>query len=120
MKSNYLALGTLTLLSTLVAASDNSTTGRPHLHVSGGRSDQQRRSPSGQKLDAALAELTSHVSAASTPTTLADLHALNPAAKFMQRAADSTPLVSVDAVTRGDPEQLKRALVQLEIGRAHV
>ena len=113
MKSHYLALGTLTLLSTLVAASDNSTTGRPHLHVSGGRSDQQRHSPSGQKLDAALAELTSHVSAASTSATLADLHALNPAAKFMQRATDSTPLVSVDAVTRGDPEQLKRALVQL-------
>jgi hypothetical protein len=113
MKSHYLALGTLTLFSTLVAASDNSTTGRPHLHLSGGRSDQQRHSPGGQKLDAALAELTSHVSAASSPTTLSDLHALNPAAKFIQRATDSTPLVSVDAVTRGDPQQLERALVQL-------
>jgi hypothetical protein len=81
--------------------------------VSGGRSDQQRLSPSGQKLDAALAELTSHVSLAGSRATLADLHALNPAAKFMQRASDSTPLVSVDAVTRGDPQQLAHALVQL-------
>jgi hypothetical protein len=112
MKSHYLALGTLTLLST-TAASDNSATGRPHLHVSGGRSDQQRLSPGGQKLDAALAQLTNHVSLAGSGATLADLHTLNPAAKFIQRAADSTPLVSVDAVTRGDPQQLERALVQL-------
>jgi hypothetical protein len=112
MKSNYLALVTLTLLST-TAASDNSATGGPHLHVSGGRSDQQRLSPGGQKLDAALAELTNHVSLAGSRATLADLHTLNPAAKFIQRATDSTPLVSVDAVTRGDPQQLERALVQL-------
>src|ERR1700731_4215520 len=113
MKSHHLALGTLTLLSTLVAASDNSATGRPHLHVSGGRSDQQRLSPGGQKLDAALAELTNHVSLAGSQATLADLHTLNPAAKFIQHPTDSTPLVSVDAVTRGDPQQLERALVQL-------
>jgi hypothetical protein len=112
MKSHHLALVTLTLLST-TAASDNSATGGPHLHVSGGRSDQQRLSPGGQKLDAALAELTNHVSLAGSRATLADLHTLNPAAKFIQRPTDSTPLVSVDAVTRGDPQQLERALVQL-------
>jgi hypothetical protein len=124
MKSHYLALGTLALLTTLVArpatsppriaaAPDNSASGRPHLHVSGGRTAQQRLSAGGQKLDAALAELTQHVSSANTQSTVADLHALNPAAKFIQRASDPTPLVSVDAITRGDPQQLERALVQL-------
>jgi hypothetical protein len=124
MKSHYLAIGTLALLSTLVArpatsplrtaaAPDNTTSGRPHLHVSGGRTAQQHLSPGGQKLDAALAELTQHVSTANSQPTVADLHTLNPAAKFMQRASDPTPLVSVDAITRGDPQQLERALVQL-------
>jgi Subtilase family len=114
MKSHYLAIAAAALLATLTsAASNNSTNGRPHLHVSGGRTDQQRLSATGQKLDAALAELTSHLALAGSRATLADLHALNPAAKFMQRASDSTPLVSVDAVTRGDPEKLASALVQL-------
>ena len=124
MKSHYLAIGTLALLSTLAARSatsppstaaapDNTTSGRPHLHVSGGRTAQQHLSPGGQKLDAALAELTQHVSTANTQPTVADLHTLNPAAKFMQRASDPIPLVSVDAITRGDPQQLERALIQL-------
>ena len=124
MKSQYLAIGTLTLLSTLVARAaippplisvvpDNSTSVSPHLHVSGGRSAQQLLSPGGQKLDAALAELTRYVSTASSPSTVADLHAMNPAAKFVQRSYDPTPLVSVDAITRGDPQQLKSALMQL-------
>jgi hypothetical protein len=131
MKSHYLAIGTLALLSTLVArpatspprtaaASDNSTSGQLRLHVSGGRTAQQRLSPGGQKLDAALAELTQHVSTAASQPTVADLHALNPAAKFIQRASDPTPLVSVDAITRGDPQQLERALVQLGLQNASV
>ena len=122
MKSQYLAVATLTFLSTLVARAaippplisvvpDNSTSVR--LHVSGGRSAQQLLSPGGQKLDAALAELTRYASTASSPSTVAELHALNPAAKFVQRSYDPTPLVSVDAITRGDPQQLKNALVQL-------
>ena len=124
MKSQYLAVGTLTLLSTVVARAaippplisvvpDDSTSVRPHLQVSGGRSAQQLLSPGGQKLDAALAELTRYVSTASSPSTVAELHALNPAAKFVQRSYDPTPLVSVDAITRGDPQQLKSALMQL-------
>ena len=112
MKSHYPAIGTLALLSLLGAAAtaDNAPSGRPHLHVSGGRTPQQHSSPEGQKLDASLAELTR---LASATISIDDLHAVNPAAKFMQRASDSTPLVAVDATTRGDPQQLERALVQL-------
>ncbi len=38
----------------------------------------------------------------------------------MQTSANSTPLVLVDAVTRGDPQQLKAALVGLGLQRASV
>jgi hypothetical protein len=84
------------------------------LYVFGdGRSARQRLGSQGGKLDAALAELTTHLSLASAQNAVADLHSLSPAAKFMQRSSDPTPLVLVDAVTRGDPQQLKSALVAL-------
>jgi hypothetical protein len=38
---------------------------------------------------------------------------MSPAAKFIQTAAGATPLVLIDAVTRGDPQQLRAALVAL-------
>jgi hypothetical protein len=80
--------------------------------VFGGRSAQQRLSAGGAKLDAALADLTAHLNRAS-PQSAWDMHSLSPAARFMQRASDATPLVLIDAVTRGDPQQLKSALVAL-------
>ena len=84
------------------------------LYVFGdGRSARQRLGSQGGKLDAALAELTTHLNLASAQNAAADLHSLSPAAKFMQRPSDPTPLVLVDAVTRGDPQQLKSALVAL-------
>src|SRR3569833_631553 len=111
MKPRYLAV--ILLVFGTAATADNSGPRRPHLHFSGGRTAQQRLSPNGQKLDAALAELTQQVSTAATQPTVAELHVLNPAAKFVQRASDPTPLVSIDAITHGDPQQLKQELVQL-------
>jgi subtilase family protein len=84
------------------------------LHVFGdGRSARQRLGARGAKLDPALAELTTQLSLVSPQNAVADLHSMSPAAKFMQRSSDATPLVLVDAITRGDPQQLKSALVAL-------
>jgi hypothetical protein len=91
------------------------------LHVFGdGRTARQRLGIRGAKLDSALAELTMHLNPASTHNAVADLRSLSPAAKFMQRSSDATPLVLVDAVTRGDPQQLKNALVALGLQYASV
>ena len=51
---------------------------------------------------------------------LTDLHALNPAARFKQSIANGAPLVLVDAVTRGDPQQLKAQLLALGLEHAVV
>ena len=46
------------------------------------------------------------------PGNLLDLRSLNPAARFAQLQGGE-PLVLIDAVTRGDPQQLKAALLSL-------
>jgi hypothetical protein len=88
------------------------------LHVSGSRSLQQRQSITASKFDASLAEISRHVNSLRAGHALEDLHSLNPAAKFMQPADSSTPLVLIDATTRGDPQQLKTALIGLGLQRA--
>jgi hypothetical protein len=118
MKSHYLA-ATFLLLGAAATAEIEAPV-RPQLHFSGGRSAQQRLSTNGQKLDAALAELTQSVQSGGSQPTAAELHLLNPAAKFIQRASDPTPLVSIDASTRGDPQQLKQQLLQLGLQNASV
>jgi len=118
MKSHYLA-ATFLLLGTAATAEIDAPV-RPLLHFSGGRTPQQRLSANGQKLDAALAELTQRVQNGGVQPTVTELHLLNPAAKFIQRASDPTPLVSIDAVTRGDPQQLKQQLLQLGLQKASV
>jgi hypothetical protein len=85
-----------------------------------GRTARQRLGVNGAKLDPALAELTTHLTGVSPQNAVADLRSLSPAAKFTQRSADATPLVLVDAVTRGDPQQLKNALVALGLQNASV
>jgi len=87
--------------------------GAAPLMAFGGRSATQLASGIGGKLDAALADLTRHVDRARPGHTLEDLHSLSPAARFMQRGAGAEPLVAIDAVTRGDPQALKGALVSL-------
>jgi hypothetical protein len=88
------------------------------LHVAGGRSAQQRNSVSGAKFDASLAEIARHVGSLRPGSALQDLHALNPAARFSRPANTSSPLVLVDAITTGDPQKLKAALVGLGLQRA--
>ena len=65
-----------------------------HLMVFGGRSAQQRGSPTAHKFDAALADLSRHLSRVREDHALEDLHSLSPAARFM-RSAMSTDRKSV-------------------------
>jgi hypothetical protein len=86
--------------------------------VAGVRSLQQRQSASTAKLDSALADLSGHLSQVRSDHALEDLHALNPAARFMQRSTAEGPLVLVDAITTDDPQKLKSALVSLGMQHA--
>ena len=110
MKSHYLIAA---FLLCAAATADDSSPVRPQLHFSGGRTAQQHSS---SKLDSALAQIAQHAAGASAT----ELHLLNPAAKFIQRASDATPLVSIDAITRGDPQQLERQLEGLGLQKAAV
>jgi hypothetical protein len=92
--------------------------GTAQLHIAGSRSLQQRESAAGSKFDGSLAEISRHVAALRAGHELEDLHALNPAAKFVQAAGSSLPLVSIDAITKGDPQKLKAALVGLGLQHA--
>ncbi len=87
--------------------------GSRHLMAFGSRSAAQLASPNSRKLDAALAELARNAPAARPDHALADLHNMNLAARFRQASAGSTPEILIDAVTRGDPQALKAALVAL-------
>jgi hypothetical protein len=88
------------------------------LRVAGSRSIQQRQSASGSKFDASLAEVSRHAGSVRPGHAVEDLHALNPAARFMQPTSSAVPLVLIDAVTTGDPQKLKSALVGLGLQRA--
>jgi len=94
------------------------TPGTAVLHVAGSRSAQQRDSASGSKFDGSLAEIARHVVSLKPGSALQNLHALNPAARFKRPATSSTPLVLIDAITKGDPQKLKAALVGLGLQRA--
>ena len=78
----------------------------------GGRSTGQLRTVGGGKLDAALADLSRHAARVRPGREIEDLHSLSPAARFTQ-GSDAVPRIAVDAVTRGDPQQLKAALLGL-------
>jgi hypothetical protein len=83
------------------------------LRAFGIRGAAQSAGTAGPRLDGALSDLLRHVGRARPGHELADLHALSPAARFRQLAGDDGPLVLVDAVTRGDPQQLKARLIAL-------
>jgi hypothetical protein len=129
MTSRIFALGAVAALAAISAVSAVGLV-QPRLHATvpgtaqlravGSRSAEQRASATGSKLDAALAEITRHLNRVRPDHALADLHALNPVAKFIQPAGSVVPLVSIDAITLGDPEQLKAALVALGLQHAGV
>lgn len=89
------------------------TPGGAHLVVYGGRSLAQQRSGMGAKLDGALAQLARHANKVRPGMASPDLRSLNPAARFMVAPRSGIAYVAVDAITRGDPQALKRALVGL-------
>jgi subtilisin family serine protease len=114
------AVGVLTAISAVSAVGPSqpvlhrpNAAGGSTLHVSGGRSLQQRQSATGSKFDAALADISRHLNRVRADHAVTDLHSMNPAARFVQPADSSTPLVSIDAVTLGDPQELKAALMAL-------
>ena len=94
--------------------------GAAPLRVFGSRSKQQRRSAAGAKFDGALADLARHASLARPDHAVADLQSLAPGVRFTRAAAGAAPLVLIDAVTLGDPQQLKAALVALGLEHASV
>jgi hypothetical protein len=130
MRSRLLVIGALAVLAATSAASTDSPLRlkgpRPnvapgsahHLYVVGTRSALQRRTGSTAKLDPILADLARHAALARPDHQLEDLHSLSPAARFAQHSAGSTPLVLVDATTRGDVKQLQSALIALGLEHA--
>jgi hypothetical protein len=92
--------------------------GGSRLVAVGSRSAAQRNGGAAAKMDSILADLSRHAALARPGHVLADLHSLSPAARFAQASATATPLVLIDAVTRGDPQELKSALLGLGLQRA--
>ncbi len=91
--------------------------GAAQLKVFGGRSAQQVASFSGSKFDAALAQIARHANSLRPGLEMEDLRDLNPGARFHQ-APDGTPMVLIEATTRGDPLQLKSTLIHMGLQRA--
>jgi subtilase family protein len=131
MASRFFTIGALVAITAFAAASDVSTFRHTHLRPSkapgnsplrvfGVRSAQQRGSSTAAKFDGALADLTRHAPLARPDHAVEDLQSLAPGVKFTQNAAGAAPLVLIDAVTLGDPQQLKAALVALGLQRPSV
>jgi hypothetical protein len=124
MKSRCPTPGAIGVFSAIVASSAVSnypqhglrpaiSAGPAHLIVFGTRSKALQAGNAGGKLDGMLSDLSRHVVVARPDHLLADLHSLSPAARFKKSAASGQPLVLVDAITLGNPEALKAALVDL-------
>jgi Subtilase family len=127
MASRFFAIGTLAALTAVAAVAalaavsslrhpqlrPSAIPGQAPLHAFGSRGAQQRQSTAGAKFDGALADLSRHAAMARTDHAVEDLRSLAPAVRFKQTTADAEPLVLVDAVTRGDPQLLKAALIAL-------
>jgi hypothetical protein len=130
MTSRFFAIGTLAVLAAISAGSAvgppqpvlrrPNTPGPALLHASGSRSLEQRSSAAGSKFDASLAQISRHWNQARPGRSLGDLQSINPAVRFVQSADGTAPLVLVDAVTTGDVQQLKAALVELGLQHAAV
>jgi Subtilase family len=130
MTSRFFAIGTLGVLAAISAGSAvgppqpvlrrPNTPGLSLLHASGSRSLEQRASAAGSKFDASLAQISRHWNQARRGRSIGDMQSINPAARFVQPADAATPLVLVDAVTTGDVQQLKAALVELGLQHAAV
>ena len=122
MTLRYLVLGAFAVITGITVASDVSpvrhspvkfnVAGSVKLHAYGNRSAEQVASGTARKMDAALAQISRHLDQVRSDHAVEDLHTLNPAAKYVQRAGGE-PMVLIDAVTTGDPTALEAALVDL-------
>jgi Subtilase family len=124
MKSRYLATVCVAVLSAMAASSAvspfashaprlSTSPGTARLYAVGTRSAAQLGSSVDIKLDSILADLSRHASRARPDHLLLDLHSLSPAAHFSRSAGSGESLVLVDAITLGNPQELKAALVSL-------
>jgi hypothetical protein len=124
MSSRFLAFGILAVTVSLAAVAAVSTfrhpplrpsalSGNARLHAFGSRGAGQRQGAAQAKFDGALGDLSRHASSARPDHALQDLRSMAPAVRFKQSSAGAAPLVLIDAVTRGDPQALKAALVSL-------
>lgn len=132
MRPQQLLIGTWAVLGSLAAvaasapfspssvrhASPPSASSGAHLVAFGTRGAQGQSAPR-TKLDTTLADLARHLTPAAMGSIPA-LRALHPAAHFTLRSPLRTPYVLVDAVTRGDPQQLKANLISLGLLKAAV
>jgi hypothetical protein len=92
----------------------------PGLRVFGAGPAQAARRLGADRLDGALAEIAQHYAGISVDHPLADLHAINPAARFRLGAPLAIPEVLIDAVTTADAQALKRTLLDLGLRDAAV
>jgi hypothetical protein len=130
MVIRFMSIATIALSSAVAASSaiprfaphrnPHTLPGSSTLHAYGGRNAQQRHSAADGKFDNSLADLSQHAALAGIGSGLAGLQALSPAAHFKLGADGVTPLVAIDAVTVGDPQQLKSVLEGLGLQRAAV
>ncbi len=131
MSTRFLAFGTLAVMVTLAAVAAVSTfrhsplrpsalPGNARLYAFGSRGTGQRPSGPLAKFDGALADLSRHASRARPDHAVQDLRSIAPAVRFKQSGAGAAPLVLIDAVTRGDPQVLKAALLSLGLQQPSV
>jgi hypothetical protein len=87
-------------------------TGHATLLAYGSRGPAQTLGAHGAKFDGALADISRHLGRVRAGSEVADLYSLHPGARF-RMSRSGTAEVLVDAVTTGDPQQLKTSLVGL-------
>jgi hypothetical protein len=106
--------------TTRVAAQANPAGTSPRLTVFGIPQANATGHVLASKLDGSLAEISQRYATIPADQPLSSLHAINPAARFRLSAPLTTPEVSIDAITTGDPQALKSALQNLGLRDAAV
>jgi hypothetical protein len=89
-----------------------SGTGHATLLAYGSRGPAQTLGGNGAKFDGALADISRHLGRVRAGSEIADLYSLHPGARFRTSSFGAAEVL-VDAVTTGDPQQLKESLVAL-------
>jgi len=87
-------------------------TGHAALLAYGSRGSAQSLGANGAKFDGALADISRHLALVHPASAMSDLYSLHPGARFRE-STSGAPEVLIDAVTTGDVQALKAALVAL-------